>query len=256
MITLTDTHSHLYANDFSNDINEVIERCIVNNISRIFLPNIDVESIPALKELTLKRPDLFFPMMGLHPCSVNKQTLDHQLKTIKEELFNGKYYAVGETGLDLYWDKESLPEQIVAFKEQIKWSLELDLPIVIHARESTSEILDVLKNYDSKLKGVFHCFSGTEKQAYEVIERGMYIGLGGVLTFKNSNLKDFVKDMDLKYLLLETDSPYLAPVPFRGKRNESSYILNIAQYLADLKGIQLEEVAEVTTQNSIDLFKV
>lgn len=252
---LTDTHSHLYAEDFQGDMDQVIQNAIDNHVKRIFLPNIDEKSIEPLKNLCLKNPKLFFPMMGLHPCSVEKKGLSQQLERIKQELYSGKYYAVGETGIDLYWDKDSFPEQEIAFRNQIEWAMELNLPIVIHARESTQEILEILKDYPHELRGVFHCFSGNESQAKQVIERGMYLGLGGVLTFKNSNLKDIVKHIDLKHLLLETDAPYLAPVPYRGKRNQSAYILDIAQYLADLKDISLEEVASRTTQNSETLFE-
>ncbi len=253
---LTDTHSHLYAEEFKDDIEAVIQRCLESKVQRIFLPNIDEETIAPLKELHKLNPDLFYPMMGLHPCSVKKDNLESQLETIHTELIQGGYCAVGETGIDLHWDKSSLPEQTRAFKAQIEWALELSLPVVIHARESTKEILEILKEYDNSLKGVFHCFSGNELQAQEVIERGMYIGLGGVLTFKNSDLKNIVKNIEMKHLVLETDSPYLAPTPFRGKRNESSYTLTIAEYLADLKGISLEEVAMSTTGNSIKLYGV
>lgn len=253
---LTDTHSHLYATEFTEDMDAVIERCIQNKVKRIFLPNIDEDTIKPLNDLYNLKPSIFFPIMGLHPCSVKKEELEMQLSLIKEELYNGNYYAVGETGIDLHWDKSSFPEQKIAFERQIEWALDLNLPIVIHARESTSEILEILEKYSHNLKGVFHCFSGNEKQANEVIGRGMSLGLGGVLTFKNSNLKDIIKDIDMRHLVLETDSPYLAPVPYRGKRNESSYILNIAEYLADLKGISLEEVAKQTTENSKILFKI
>ena len=253
---LTDTHSHLYANEFKDDIDAVIQRCIENKVERIFLPNIDEDTIVPLKALYNINPELFFPMMGLHPCSVKKNGLENQLKIIHNELTTGDYCAVGETGIDLHWDKTSLPEQTIAFKTQIDWALEMDLPIVIHARESTKEILEILKEYDQSLKGVFHCFSGNEKQAKEVIERGMFIGLGGVLTFKNSDLKNIVKTIEMEHLVLETDSPYLAPTPYRGKRNESSFTLNIAEYLADLKGISLEEVANRTTDNSRRLYSI
>lgn len=255
-MVLTDTHSHLYAKEFQEDMDLVIQRALDNNISRIFLPNIDEESINPLKALYKKRPDVFFPMMGLHPCSVTKSRLKEQLDLIKNELYGGNYIAVGETGIDLYWDKESFPEQKIAFREQITWSLDLDLPIVIHARESTAEILEILKDYPNTLRGVFHCFSGDEFQAKQVIERGMFIGLGGVLTFKNSNLKDIVKNVDMANILLETDAPYLAPMPYRGKRNESAYIMEIAQFLADIKDLSLDEVAKITTNNSKKLFGI
>jgi TatD DNase family protein len=253
---LTDTHSHLYAEEFSGDIAEAIERCKENNVQRIFLPNIDSTTIGVLKDLNSQFPDIMYPMMGLHPCSVQFDNYKEELETIKTELYNGKYFAVGETGLDLYWDKSTLEIQIESLRQHVEWSLELDLPIVLHARESTQEIIDVLSDYSNELKGVFHCFSGNAEQAQTIIDRGMYLGLGGVLTFKNSGLKDIVKDIGLKHILLETDSPYLAPVPYRGKRNESSYLLNIAQFLADLKGENLEKVAEITTNNSRLLFGV
>lgn len=253
---LTDTHSHLYAEQFQEDMETVIERCKEEKVERVFLPNIDIESIEAMKSLWQSDRKMFFPMMGLHPCSVEKTSYKEVLKYMREELDSGDYCAIGETGIDLYWDKTTFPEQEDSFRIQIEWALELDLPIVIHARESTQEIIDILKDYPNTLRGVFHCFSGNEEQAHEVINRGMYIGLGGVLTFKNSNLKDIVKDIDMEHLLLETDSPYLAPTPFRGKRNESSYVIHIAEYLSDIKNIPVEEVAKITTDNSVKLFKV
>ena len=255
-MTLTDTHSHLYADAFQEDMESVIARCKEEKVHRIFLPNIDEESLEPMHALHQSNPDMFFPMIGLHPCSVKKDSYKEVLNTFRKELESGNYVAVGETGIDLYWDKSTFPEQEDSFRIQIEWALEFDLPIVIHARESTQEILDILSDYSHDLRGVFHCFSGDEKQAQQVIERGMYIGLGGVLTFKNSNLKDIVKEMDLKHILLETDSPYLAPTPFRGKRNESSYLIHIATFLADLKNISLEEVANATTLNSKMLFRI
>jgi TatD DNase family protein len=251
-----DTHAHLYASEFNEDIVEVINRALENNVEKILLPNIDLESILPLKSLVELQPNLFFPMMGLHPTSVN-ENYEHDLTIIKEELDTGKYIAVGEIGIDLYWDKTFAVQQEQAFIQQIEMALKLNLPIVVHARESFTEILEILKKYKSTtLKGVLHSFTGTKKQANEAIALGFYIGVGGISTFKNAGIGEIVKDLPLEKLILETDSPYLAPTPHRGKRNESSFLLHIAQKLATLKGTTPETIQSVTTHNANELFQL
>ncbi|MDA3866255.1 MAG: TatD family hydrolase [Salinivirgaceae bacterium] len=251
-----DTHAHLYASEFNEDIVEVINRALENNVEKILLPNIDLESILPLKSLVELQPNLFFPMMGLHPTSVN-ENYEHDLTIIKEELDTGKYIAVGEIGIDLYWDKTFAVQQEQAFIQQIEMALKLNLPIVVHARESFTEILEILKKYKSTtLKGVLHSFTGTKKQANEAIALGFYIGVGGISTFKNAGIGEIVKDLPLEKLILETDSPYLAPTPHRGKRNESSFLVHIAQKLATLKGTTPETIQSVTTHNANELFQL
>lgn len=254
---LTDTHSHLYADQFSEDIDQVMSRCLADGINRIFLPNIDESSIDSMLALEDSYPNTCFSMMGLHPCSV-KENFEEQLATVRTWLDKKNFVAVGEIGIDLYWDKSLLSQQQEAFKCQIEWAKELGKPIIIHARDSFDEIFEIVDELnDDRLSGIFHCFTGTSEQAQKVIDYGnFWLGLGGVLTFKNSGLDKVVKDIDLKHLVLETDSPYLAPTPFRGKRNESSYLKLIAMKLAEIKGVTLEEVAEVTTANSKVIFGV
>ncbi|MCG8573418.1 MAG: TatD family hydrolase [Flavobacteriales bacterium] len=252
-----DTHTHLFTPQFDEDRSEVVQRAINSGIETLLLPNIDVESIESMHQLCEDFPQNCFPMMGLHPCSV-KENWEDDLAIIKEHLFTKKYVAVGEIGVDLYWDKSTLDIQQKAFAQQIEWAKELGLPIVIHVRdafEETFEVVDQLN--DEKLTGVFHCFTGTPEQAKRILDYGGFkLGLGGVLTFKNSGVDKSISDIDLEHLVLETDSPYLAPTPNRGKRNESSYLTYVASKLAEVKGIRIEEVAEVTTKNAKELFKL
>jgi len=254
---LTDTHTHIYLDDFSEDRDAMLQRSFDEGVDRFFLPNIDLDSIDLVKGLARAYPEKIWPMMGLHPCSVD-ENWSSVLDSIESELrANKDYVAVGEIGLDLYWDKSTLPWQVAAFKRQISWAKELNLPIVIHCRESFNEIFDVLEEeQDGTLKGVLHCFTGTEAQANRCIELGMMIGLGGVLTFKNSGLDKAVKNISMEHIVLETDSPYLAPTPHRGKRNESSYIRLVAEKLAEVKDLSVEEIAMITTANSKILFQV
>lgn len=251
-----DTHSHLYLDKFENDISEVIFRAKQNHLTKILLPNIDINSVSQIHDLLKVDNGLFVPMMGLHPTSVDqdfKKSLDFILK--EEHLKD--ICAIGEIGLDFYWSDEYKTQQIEAFQYQIDFAKELNLPIAIHCREAFDDILDVLeKNHDKKLKGVLHCFTGNEMHAQRLIDMGFYLGIGGVLTYKNSGLDKVIKDIDLKHLVLETDAPFLPPTPYRGKRNESSYTLNIAEKLAEIKEITLEEVAETTTSNAIALFNL
>ena len=252
-----DTHSHLYAAEFAEDIEEVINRSKAVGISKIFLPNVDVESIAPLKKLTASDPDFFYPMMGLHPCSV-KENYEEELNTIKKEIFENKYLAVGEIGIDLFWDKSFIAQQKLAFIEQINWAKELKLPIVIHARDSFDQIFEILDTvHTNQLKGIFHCFTGTIHQAEKIIEYGTFkLGIGGVVTYKNSGLDKTLEAIGLEHLVLETDAPYLAPQPFRGKRNESMYLEIIAKKIAEILQVDVKEIAEVTNKNASIIFQL
>ena len=253
---LTDTHTHLYYETDPEKLSDLMQRSLENKVYRLFLPNVDSESIPLVFGLSERYPDHCFPMLGLHPCDV-KANYKEELDSISKEIAQRKVYAIGEIGIDLHWDKSTLSIQQEAFRTQIDWAKNSDLPIVIHCREAFDEIFEILNELkDDKLRGIFHCFSGTLEQAHKVIGLGFYLGIGGVLTYKNSGLDKVIQDVSLEHLVLETDSPYLTPVPFRGKPNESSYLVYIAQKLADLKQVSLEEIAEVTTRNSRMVFGV
>ena len=253
---LIDTHSHLYLPDFEADFEEVLSRCKENEVRKILLPNIDSTTISDLKRLTNNYPDIFYPMMGLHPCSVN-ENYKEELASIEQELRNNSYIAVGEIGLDFYWDKTFVSEQIDAFEKQMGLAKELNLPIVIHARDSFDQIIKVLEPLkDDMLRGVFHCFSGNIEDAHKVVELGFLMGIGGVVTFKNSGLDKVVEQINLDHIILETDAPYLTPTPFRGKRNESSYVKIIAQKISEIKKITVEEVAITTCNNARKLFEI
>ena len=253
---LTDTHTHLYYETDPEKLADLMQRSLDNKVCRLFLPNVDSESIPLVFGLSERYPDHCFPMLGLHPCDV-KANFIAELDRISMEITQRKIYAIGEIGIDLHWDKSTLSIQQEAFRTQIEWAKTLDLPIVIHCREAFDEIFEILNDLkDDKLRGIFHCFSGTAEQANKVIGLGFYLGIGGVLTYKNSGLDKVIQDVSLEHLVLETDSPYLTPVPFRGKPNESSYLVYIAQKLTDIKQVSLEEIAEVTTRNSRLVFGV
>ena len=252
---LTDTHTHLYSDQFNEDIDTVIQNCIDKGITRLFLPNIDSESIDGMMKLGEKYPKNCFPMMGLHPTSV-KENYKEELTLVKEWMSKHPFCAVGEIGIDLYWDKTFLVAQQEAFRFQIKLAKEYNLPFVIHCRDAFDEIFEILNELnDDKMRGIFHCFTGTIEQANHVINYGGFkIGIGGVVTFKNSGLDKVVAQIDLEHLVLETDSPYLAPTPFRGKRNESTYLYTIAERVADIKEVSIEKVAQITTENSKQVF--
>ena len=253
---LTDTHTHLYYETDPQKLVELVNRSLENKVNRLFLPNVDSESIPLVFGLSELFPENCFPMLGLHPCDV-KENFKDELANIHKEILVRKIYAIGEIGIDLHWDKTTLSIQQEAFRTQITWAKQMNLPIVIHCREAFDEILEILEQVkDEKLRGIFHCFTGTTEQAKKVIELGFYLGIGGVLTYKNSGLDKVLQDIPLEHLVLETDSPYLTPVPFRGKQNESSYLVYVAQKLADLKQIPLEELAAITTANSKIIFGV
>ena len=256
MITLSDTHTHLYLPEFDNDRNAMIQRAFEAGVTEIYLPNVDSETISPLHALVDAFPQNCFPMMGLHPCSVKPESMENELGLVKHWLDTRDYVAVGEIGLDLYWDKSTLNIQIEALKRQCEWAIEKELPVVLHCRESTAESIEVIHPFAERgLKGVFHCFSGTLEEAKMAIEMDFFLGIGGVLTFKKSGLADIVSQIPLEYLVLETDAPYLAPVPFRGKRNESAYIRNILEALSDIRRIGKNELAEITTTNARRLFK-
>lgn len=256
-MTLTDTHTHLYLPDFKEDIAKVIKESLQAGITRIFLPNIDQESIGPMLDLSAAWPQNVFPMMGLHPCSV-QPGFEKVLDEMKVLFDQHKFYAVGETGIDLYWDKTYLKEQVRALEIQIEWAKEMDLPIVLHVRESFNEVFEIIDRHnDEKLKGIFHCFTGNAEQAKHIVQyRGFKMGIGGVVTYKTSGLPEVLKTVPLEYLVLETDSPYLPPVPFRGKRNETPYIVYVAKKLSDIYGISTEEIARITTENSKAVFGV
>lgn len=253
---LIDTHTHLYTEEFDADRTVVVQRAIDSGIKKMLLPNIDLESIEPMHQLCNQFPNNCFPMMGLHPTSVDANYKD-SLSAIKTQLDENKYIAIGEIGIDLYWDKTYAAEQRLALLEQFQWAIDYNLPVVIHSRDSFKEILEVIREFNNpQLHGVFHCFTGTEAIANEIIDLGFLLGIGGVLTFKNSDLADQIKNIDIKNIILETDSPYLTPTPFRGKRNESSYVKLVAQKLSEVKNISIEDVARITTQNAENLFNI
>jgi TatD DNase family protein len=233
-----------------------MQRCLDNGISRLFLPNVDSASIELVMSQVMEYPQYCFAMLGLHPCDV-KENWQDELDAINAAIPQHKIYAIGEIGIDLYWDKTTLDNQIKAFKIQINWAKKLKLPIVIHCRDAFEEVYKVLlEEQDEDLRGIFHCFTGTLEQAQKVIELGFYLGIGGVVTYKNSGLDKIVQQIDLKHIVLETDSPYLTPVPYRGKKNESSYLLYVAEKVADLHQTSVENVAAITTENSKIVFGV
>ncbi len=255
-MVLTDTHTHLYYETDPVKLKELMLRCFQVNVSRLFLPNVDVSSIPLVLGLAASEPNNCFAMMGLHPCSV-KEDFEEQLAIIIEASKKNKIYAIGEIGIDLYWDKETLPFQEIAFREQIALAKQLDLPIVIHCRDAFDEVYNILvSEKDKKLKGIFHCFTGTSIQAQQIIDLGLYLGIGGVVTYKNAGLDKVLSSIALEHIVLETDSPYLAPMPFRGKTNESSFIVYIAEKISSIKQVSIEEVAAITTENSRKIFNV
>lgn len=250
----TDTHTHLYDEQLSTDEVEMIQRAIDAGVSKMYMPNCDSSTIEGMMRIAAKYPQHCFPMMGLHPCYV-KENYKEELAIVNEQLSKGKFYAVGEIGLDYYWDLTFKEQQIAAFEQQIEWALQHKLPIIIHCRESLQDCIDIVKRkQNGTLKGIFHCFSGNEHEAMQIVELGMYLGIGGVLTFKNSKLPDAIKNISIDNMVLETDAPYLAPTPYRGKRNESSYIPLVAEKLAEIKQMPIEEIATITTRNSDKIF--
>lgn len=251
---LIDTHTHLYVKQFKNDRAETIERAVAAGVERFYLPSIDSAEIDNMLALETAYPERCFAMMGLHPCSV-KENYEEELAIVKQWLDKRPFCAVGEIGIDLHWDVTFFEQQKDAFRRQIQWAKELGLAIIIHSRKSTWEVIEILREeQDEKLRGIFHCFGGNVEEANAITALGFYLGIGGVLTYKKAKLDETLQSVDLKHIVLETDSPYLAPTPYRGKRNESAYIKVIAEKLAEAKGISLEEVAEVTTHNAQQIF--
>lgn len=252
--TYIDSHAHIYSEEFEKDRGEMLRLAFEKGVERIYMPNVDHASIDGMLELEEKYPGQCIAMMGLHPCSVKKD-FEKELYLVEDWLKRRKFAAVGEIGIDLYWDTTFRPQQEEAFKIQVEMAKKQGLPIVIHCRNSMKETLELLSPLaDNGLKGVFHCFSGTAEDAKKIVELGFYLGIGGVVTFKNGGLDKVLPEIDLKQIVLETDSPYLAPAPHRGKRNDPGFIPLIAEKIAQIKQVDLEEVAGKTTENALQLF--
>jgi TatD DNase family protein len=254
---ITDTHTHLYSEAFNDDRDEMIQRALKANISRFFIPAIDSSYTKAMFQLEINYPDNVYLMSGLHPTSVKLDTYKDELTHVGNQLAERKFYAVGEIGIDLYWDQSTLAIQQEVFKHQIKLAKQYKLPIVIHCREAFDEIFEILENEkDDNLFGIFHCFTGTLEQAKKAISYNMKLGIGGVVTFKNGKIDKFLNEISLKHIVLETDSPYLSPTPYRGKRNESAYIINVLKKLSEIYSVSEEKITEITTENSKEIFGV
>lgn len=254
---IIDTHSHIYAEEFDADLSEVITRAKSAGVERILMPNIDIESIDRLHRVAGDYEGYCIPMMGLHPTSVGEDWRN-QLNVIKQQLTNRSYIAVGEIGIDLYWDRTFEKEQKEAFEEQLRWSIDYDLPVAIHSRDAIPECIACIRNVGvERLKGVFHSFGGTEEELREILSlQNFLLGINGVVTFKNSTLSTVLKQTDLSHIIIETDAPYLAPMPFRGKRNEPSYTVKVAEKLSEIYNVSIEEIGRITTDNAVKLFSV
>lgn len=256
MLSLIDTHAHLYSRQFDSDRSEMIGRARNAGVSTVLLPNIDRHTTEAMWQTVDSDPAMFRPMMGVHPCHV-KDDFEEELAHVFDELSSGRYIAVGEIGIDLYWDKETLPMQQEAFARQLRWAKQFRLPVAIHCRDAFDEVFAGLEQeQDGTLMGVLHCFTGNAAQAERCISLGMHLGIGGVLTYKNSGVAEAIANVPMERLILETDSPYLAPVPHRGKRNESAYVLHVAERLAEVRGMGTGEIAAITTSNAQRLFRL
>lgn len=254
---ITDTHTHLYSEAFKDEQDAMMQRAIEKGVSRFFVPAIDSAYTESMLALEQKYPEQVFLMMGLHPTSVKPESYKEELAHVEQMFAKRSFYAVGEIGIDLYWDKSTLQIQKEAFRFQIRLAKKYKLPIVIHCRESFDEIFELLETEkDDSLFGIFHCFTGTLEQAKRAISFNMKLGIGGVVTFKNGKIDKFLQHIDLKHIVLETDAPYLAPTPYRGKRNESAYIINVLEKLADIYNTSEEKIAEITTQNSKEVFGI
>lgn len=252
---MIDTHTHLYSDDFDQDRNQTIQRALDNGVEHFFLPAIDSETHEKMLDLEQEFPQHISAMIGLHPCSVKPENWENELNIVENYLNQRRFCAIGEIGIDLYWEKSTLDIQIQAFEKQIDWAIERDLPIIIHTRESFDETFEVLeRKKHPKLKGIFHCFSGNLDQAKRAINLGFLLGIGGVVTFKNGKIDQFLNEIPLEKIVLETDSPYLAPVPHRGKRNESAYLPLIAGKLVDIYQKDITEIDKITTQNTKNMF--
>jgi TatD DNase family protein len=253
---ITDTHTHLYSEEFDQDRHDMIRRAIAAGVSRFFIPAIDSNYANAMYLLEKDFPENIFLMMGLHPTYV-KDNYEAELQHVETQLAQRKFYAIGEIGIDLYWDKTHLAQQQTAFRRQIALAKQYKLPIVIHCRDAFDEIFEILEAEKSPdLHGIFHCFTGTYEQALQAISYNMKLGIGGVVTFKNGKIDQFLNRIDLGHIVLETDSPYLAPIPYRGKRNESSYIVNVIEKLSEIYSVSPDEIARITTENSKTVFGI
>jgi TatD DNase family protein len=253
---ITDTHTHLYSNQFNEDQKEMMQRAKNAGVSRFFIPAIDSSYTESMLQLEEDYPLDVFLMMGLHPTSVNENYLE-ELAHVKKWIDQKDFYAIGEIGIDLYWDKSFLKQQQEAFRTQIKWAKEKKLPIAIHCRDAFEEIFEILEaEKGDDLRGIFHCFTGSKEQALQAISYNMKLGIGGVATFKNGKIDAFLNEIDIQHIVLETDAPYLAPTPFRGKRNESAYITNVIDKLVDIYGLSFKEISEITTQTSKAIFGI
>ncbi|MBD1574527.1 TatD family hydrolase [Vibrio sp. S17_S38] len=253
---MIDSHAHIYATEFDEDRDQVVERALSIGIEKILLPNIDLESIAPMLATEARYPDVCHSMMGLHPCYVN-DNIEHDLAIIRQWFNQHKFIAVGEIGIDLYWDKTYQQQQEFAFRTQLQWAKELNLPVVIHTRDSIDQTLEILKQeQDGSLRGVFHCFGGSLAQAEAINQLGFHLGLGGVSTFKNGGMDNVIPHLDLDFVILETDCPYLAPTPHRGKRNEPFFMELVAQRVADLREMSLSEVSQITSKNTKLLFNL
>ena len=253
---ITDTHTHLYSSQFNEDQKEMIQRAKDAGVSRFFIPAIDSSYTKSMLKLEEDFPLDVYLMMGLHPTSVKENYLE-ELAHVKEWIDKKDFYALGEIGIDLFWDTSFLKQQQEAFRTQIKWAKEKKLPIVIHCRASFEAIFEILEaEKGDDLRGIFHCFTGTKEQALKAISYNMKLGIGGVATFKNGKINTFLKEIDLQHIVLETDAPYLAPVPYRGKRNESAFITNVIDKLVTIYGLSFDEISAITTQNSIAVFNI
>ncbi len=249
-----DTHCHAYVPEFDEDRDEVVTRAFANGIEKIMLPNIDEASVPAMMELVAKYPDHCFPMMGLHPCSV-RDDFEKTLTKMEQHLKDGRFVGIGETGIDLYWDTTFKEEQIISFERHIEWAKQFGLPIIIHSRESLDLTIEIITRHkDERLNGIFHCFSGTPDQVERIREVGFKVGIGGVVTFKKAGLAELLPQIPLEMIVLETDSPYLAPAPNRGKRNEPGYIPIIATKVSEVLGMPLSELSRITTRNAEEVY--
>ncbi len=253
---ITDTHTHLYSDQFDEDRASMMQRAKDAGVTRFFIPAIDSTYTESMFTLEKENPNEVFLMMGLHPTSVKENYLE-ELALVKKWIDQRKFYAIGEIGIDLYWDKTFLTQQQDAFRTQVQWAKERKMPINIHCRSAFNEIFEILESEKSDdLRGIFHCFTGTFEQAKQAISYNMKLGIGGVATFKNGKIDKFLNEIDLKHIVLETDAPYLAPTPYRGKRNESAYLTNVIDKLVDIYNVSFQEIAEITTQNSKDVFNI
>jgi len=253
---LIDTHAHIYSEEFNDDIDEVITRAYDSDVRKIILPNIDSSSVKKMLDLADQYPQICYPLMGLHPTSVREDYQD-ELELVEFWLKKRKFYGIGEIGIDLYWERAFLEQQIIAFRHQLQLAKKYQLPVVLHVRESFDEVFAVVEEeVEAGLTGVFHSFTGSVEQAARITDLGFKIGIGGIVTFKNSGLDEVVRQIDPKHLILETDAPYLTPSPFRGKRNESSYLIHVARKIAELHDLSVHEVAKITSANAVSLFGI